>query len=194
MSYRFRFHSIPKKLTNALRNCQTLEDIARVEKEFSAKLSDSEDEGFFIHNLGIEIYDFGSDVDFDNEIRKRRECLFTSQELQSYVDEYDVYLCEKEDFELAINSYVNKIRKIYADLMEEDSLNKYDKRTQYERMKSHIDTYHNYWSSAHGSPINLSPNTESITTSWLYEHAVFELVRLFKTFDWECNDLLFVGW
>ena len=28
MSYRFRFHSIPKKLTNALRNCQTLEDIA----------------------------------------------------------------------------------------------------------------------------------------------------------------------
>ena len=29
---------------------------------------------------------------------------------------------------------------------------------------------------------------------WSYEYAIFELVRLYKIFDWENNDLVLVGW
>jgi hypothetical protein len=42
--------------------------------------------------------------------------------------------------------------------------------------------------------INLDPEDECITNSWLYEHQIFELVRLYKTIDWDNKCLLFYGW
>lgn len=29
---------------------------------------------------------------------------------------------------------------------------------------------------------------------WDYEYAIFELVRLYKSFDWENDELVLVGW
>ena len=35
---------------------------------------------------------------------------------------------------------------------------------------------------------------ECLVSSWLYEHTIFDLVRIYKTFDWENKCLLFMGW
>lgn len=35
---------------------------------------------------------------------------------------------------------------------------------------------------------------EEVTTSWKYEYAQFELVRIYKTFDWENNLMLYYGY
>lgn len=43
-------------------------------------------------------------------------------------------------------------------------------------------------------PIDLGENRERITGDWSYEYVIFELVRLYKVFDWENNDLVLVGW
>lgn len=43
-------------------------------------------------------------------------------------------------------------------------------------------------------PIDLDENRERITGDWSYEYAIFELVRLYKVFDWENNELVLVGW
>ena len=43
-------------------------------------------------------------------------------------------------------------------------------------------------------PYNLKEDNSEIVSSWRYEYAIFEMVRLFKTFDWENNYLLFYGW
>lgn len=42
-------------------------------------------------------------------------------------------------------------------------------------------------------PYNLTRGDE-ITTSWKYEYNVFELVRIYKTFDWENNIMIYYGW
>ena len=43
-------------------------------------------------------------------------------------------------------------------------------------------------------PYNIEDDTERIVNSWLYEYSAFELTRLYKTFDWDNNYLLFYGW
>jgi len=43
-------------------------------------------------------------------------------------------------------------------------------------------------------PYTLRNNTDEITTSWKYEYVIFELVRIYKTFDWNNNILIWVGW
>ena len=44
------------------------------------------------------------------------------------------------------------------------------------------------------SPIDLDETRERITGDWLYEYAIFELVRVYKEFDWEHDALVLVGW
>ena len=44
------------------------------------------------------------------------------------------------------------------------------------------------------SPIDLDESRERITGDWSYEYTIFELVRLYKIFDWENDELVLVGW
>ena len=43
-------------------------------------------------------------------------------------------------------------------------------------------------------PVDLDESRERITGDWSYEYAIFELVRLYKVFDWENDDLVLEGW
>jgi hypothetical protein len=43
--------------------------------------------------------------------------------------------------------------------------------------------------------VKLEPSTDgNITSSWSYEYAIFNLVHLLHTFDWESDDLLYYGY
>lgn len=44
------------------------------------------------------------------------------------------------------------------------------------------------------SSLDLREDTKCITTSWKYEYSLFELVRIWKTFDWKSNILILYGW
>lgn len=37
-------------------------------------------------------------------------------------------------------------------------------------------------------------NEPRLTDSWLYEHTIFELVRLYKSIDWDKHCVLFYGY
>ena len=37
-------------------------------------------------------------------------------------------------------------------------------------------------------------NGDEVTTSWKYEYAIFELVRIYKTFDWKKNVMIYYGY
>jgi hypothetical protein len=43
-------------------------------------------------------------------------------------------------------------------------------------------------------PFNLGEEDKSITTSWKYEYNTFELVRIYKHFDFENNVLIYYGY
>ena len=44
------------------------------------------------------------------------------------------------------------------------------------------------------TPYELDDDKLTCCTSWKYEYSIFELVRLYKSFDWENNVLVFYGW
>lgn len=43
-------------------------------------------------------------------------------------------------------------------------------------------------------PIDLDGSTPQITQCQLYEYVIFELVRLYKTFDWGNDELVLMEW
>lgn len=43
-------------------------------------------------------------------------------------------------------------------------------------------------------PYNLNMNNDIISGSWKYEYAVFELTKIYKTFDWKKNVMIYYGY
>lgn len=100
----------------------------------------------------------------------------------------------------AIEIYKRKIIEGYKDLLvdggkqfllggfsiERDDIRSIDKIRDFihERLK---------WWERLGA-IDLDETHESISDSWQYEHQIFELVRLYKSIDWETKTVLFYGW
>ena len=62
------------------------------------------------------------------------------------------------------------------------------------KYEEHIKDYNSWWRTHWRNAFNLDENDECICNSWLYEHQIFELVRLYKTIDFEKYDLVFLGY
>lgn len=56
----------------------------------------------------------------------------------------------------------------------------------------HIRTMRHEW--VNWTPFNLENDTLEITNSWKYEYSIFELVRIYKTFDWKRNVMIYYGY
>ena len=41
---------------------------------------------------------------------------------------------------------------------------------------------------------DIPEESETILNSWLFEYQIFELVRLYKSIDWNKYTILFYGW
>ena len=111
--------------------------------------------------------------------------------------DYGFALCSKEDFKAIIEAYKQKIVNYFKGLLdakEEDSLLPINQPKE-EKWRYAIESKLRYWQVPWAlTPINLDENSDYITHSWLYEYSIFELVRLSKTFNWENNDLVLMGW
>jgi hypothetical protein len=71
-----------------------------------------------------------------------------------------------------------------------------DQNVQIIKMFKHVKSMNDEWNSScfpNKRPYSLNGGTE-VTTSWKYEYAVFELVNIYKTFDWKRNQMVFYGW
>lgn len=55
----------------------------------------------------------------------------------------------------------------------------------------HVRTMRMEW--IHTKPYDLTRG-DDITTSWKYEYVIFELVRIYKTFDWKKNVMVYYGY
>lgn len=88
-----------------------------------------------------------------------------------------------------------KIIDFYKSLLEVDEIDKAHKITVEEKCKRHVGNQLNEWENAFGiCPIDTDLSKPIINRSWLYEYGIFELVRVYKTFDWENNSLVLLGW
>lgn len=193
MGYRQYFYEVSKDLVEKIRKCKT-------EKEFVAIIESAkpdaverygEEEYVPLFNLGSAVYEFGKYYENSDEMYKHGDSLFCSDELNEQYEEYGAIVVERSGVKCAIDFYGNKVKKIYEDLLQEKSASGWDDRSQIDRLKSHVKDYLYWWEFG---PADMDLSHDRIVRSWLYEHEYFELVRIYKTFDFENKALVFMGW
>lgn len=187
MGYRNYLYKVKKSEVKKLRS-MTLEEITK-------KYGDNEDDYISIHDLLDNdskcIFEYGK-LYWDDTIERIHATgkrLFLDENINERFEDYDVYVVGKKALEETINIYKDKIIKMYEHLKNNEGLT--DKEI-IEKYEEHLQEYRVWWTRLNA--INLNENTDCICDSWLYEHQIFELVRLYKTIDFEEYDLLFLGW
>lgn len=194
MGYRHYFYKLPKAEAEEIKNCKTNAEFCNwaESKGYEVERYKGEEPYCPVYGVGKEIYEFGKYVDWAFSLQEKNESIFGSEELKEKYYDYAPVICSKDDFLSVINIYKQKIIDYLQGLLKED---KKIKIPIEQRWKNHITGELSEWNNAFGySAINTDLSRECITQSWLYEYAIFELVRKYKTFDFENNALVLLGW
>ncbi len=209
MSYRHRIYSLDKKTTESLHKCSSYEEYIETVKEYALKnnlkiVYDEPQEGESypccpLYKLGEEIYNFGSGYNNANEMYKHGNSLFSSNELNEYFSEEHPIVLDKSGLLCAIEYYRNCVIKEMEEVLSEAPPKHWDKGSHIDRLKTYVQdrlsdwTVYKEWGETHNI-YNLDSESDNIVSSWYFEYQIFELVRIYKTFDWENNCMLFYGW
>ena len=132
------------------------------------------------YELAEEIYELGKYVTVEADSYS----LFDDNEVQEfYNNEYLFHGITKKGFAEIIDNQRKNISKYYTQLNDSYGIIGADQQ----QIKIHLNSMANEWGNGFTSPIDLT-DSDRITSSWKYEYAIFEMVRLYKVFNWE-NDI-----
>jgi hypothetical protein len=154
-----------------------------------------------------ELYEIGKAWDFDDTTNISR--FFTHE--MSWEGDMEFSIANKEFLLGIIENYKQKIISYHEDLynymakLDPKVLREYklkrivdEEKVMPEKDSDHaLDKVKEYfkekvWEWKQLIPFDLN-DSQSITTSWKFEYVIFELVRIYKTFDWENNLLIWSG-
>ena len=199
MGYRNYIASIPREEYNKIKNF-TKEELYKYKNE-------PMDEMGYVGVYDIantSLYGLGKYV--DEFPKKFFKPVFTNKELQnSFTEEHDFYLVGKKFLEGVLNMYGLKVKDYYNEMLKDCLTDeKYPKLKDPNEIPSqvifkilkHVESMSFEWGCSKFSdlmPYDLKKG-DAITTSWKYEYAQFELVRIYKTFDWKNNVLIYYGY
>lgn len=136
-----------------------------------------------------EIFEFGK-LYFDDtaeRIYSKGIPLFEKQEVQEYLSDYSPFVVGKDGLLEAIKIYEEKVLKYYKSLLSDDEEPRQSKML--ECVENKIRTL-----SVFGLANTDETNKMKVTSSWEYEHSIFNLVHILKTIDWDKDTILFYGW
>lgn len=197
MGYRQYLYKVDKRLVNSIRACKTNDEYINVCKYFNIKIDDYDDEDKYcpIYNLGKELFEFGKYYENSDEMYKHGDSLFTSDELNKRYEDYGAIILDESGLLSAIKWAKNRCVDIYKDLLKEESDDIYYKNmSQLDRLKAHVDDHLRWWESYEYGACDMNKDNSLVACSWLYEHTIFNLVNIYKTFDWDNYCLIFAGW
>jgi len=92
--------------------------------------------------------------------------------------------------------FLNSIKRDYG--IDNDNITfDFTKITQDEqnalwKIIEHIRSMRTEWTCL--TPYDLEDGCDEITSSWKYEYGIFELVRIYKSFDWKRNVMIYYGY
>lgn len=205
MGYRHYLYAVPKKQVAEIQACQTNDDWTNFAKRYGYRVSlsvcNDGSDWFAPYDVGNDLYELGKYSETGFKLESERPSLFTSDELKKRYEDYGFALLTKDDFKAVIETYRQKIINWFQSLLNPEDhpiipsgLSKEERRCALidNEIKNKIDN----WSGKYFgiSPIDLDESKERIAGDWSYEYAIFELVRVYKAFDWENDDLVLVGW
>lgn len=200
MGYRHYLYAVPKEQVAEIQACQTAKDLTEFAKRHDYPY-DEDDGRLSLYKVGKEVYELGKHSEIGFKLESERPSVFTSDELKEKYSDYGFALLTKDDFKSVIEFYRQKIIEWFQSLLNPDEsqvtapkLSKEERKHlewEYE-IKDKLDA----WSGKYFGifPIDLNDDKERITGDWSYEYAIFELVRVYKSFDWKNNELVLVGW
>lgn len=200
MGYRHYLYAIPKSQVAEIQACKTANDLTEFAKRHGYPY-DKDDGRLSLYKVGKELYELGKHSEIGFKLESERPSVFTSDELKEEYSDYGFALLTKDDFKSVIEFYRQKIVDWFQSLLNPDEsqvtapkLSKEERK--HLEWKYEIENKLDSWSGKYFgiSPIDLNDDKERITGDWSYEYAIFELVRVYKIFDWENNELVLVGW
>lgn len=103
------------------------------------------------------------------------------------LDDVEFKICTKEDLVRIIKFYHEGTASYYKELGTEDGIS----------FESHKRSFIREWENDFGiNPYYLDETKKdgAIVKSWKMEYAIFNLVHIYQTFDFENNYLIYSGW
>lgn len=208
MGYRNYIGYIPKKEYNKIKSLTT--------SEFNIHNNEIENGYVSVSDFTIKLHDLGKDCNIQYPKNSYNKKFFKNKEL-NYVynnEDTDLFIIKKEFFENIIEYYRIKISTYYDEMIlpfansellknvsiEYDSDNKYHfdfslitnkEQTALYKIINHVRSFRPEWD--RHKPYDLNDGLEEITSSWKFEYAIFELVRIYKNFDWKKNIMVYYG-
>lgn len=138
------------------------------------------------YDITKEIYDLGKYCDFEF-LKKHKIKLFDKKVTNSRLNnDHQFYGITKEGFEALIDSYRVMVLKYYKKMAEEKF--EFFDTIHGDPIKRHFQAMVSEWEH---KPYLLEG--EELVASWKYEYAVFELVRIYKSIDWETQIVTMTG-
>lgn len=191
MGYRNYLYIADKKKCNKIRKMSKKELLELtntvLEDEFDY-LSDHD----VLDKMGAEeAFELGKYIDFYDEIKPHLLKMFTDKEVhEEFNTETECMLAKPEILQTIATIYRKKVLKFYQDLMQEKSSEKYDTRTQLERMKAEVRA-HILWNKY----LDQLPNNKwNINQGWLYEYEIFDILHLMRVFNPKKQVLIWLGY
>lgn len=197
MGYRQYFYEIDNCLVEEIKRCVTEEDLYNVCKKHNIDCSKEVNNDGTVdyycppYKFGKEIYEFGKYYENSNNIYSNGVQVFESEELQSRYSDYGIIICNKNAVKSAIEWQREALIKLYQNLIDNKTENPFLENSHLDKMMDHCSAYLYWWKNY---PYNLEENNENLTDSWLYEHTIFDLVRIYKTFDFSKKSIMFFGY
>ena len=132
------------------------------------------------YELAEEVYELGKYV----EVTADSFRLFDDDDVEEhYNSDYLFHGLTKKGFAEIINQQRENISKYYKTLNDSYGIVGVDQFP----IKEHLNSMASEWNNKWTNPVDLD-NGSKVTSSWKFEYTIFELIRLYKTFDWE-NDI-----
>jgi len=203
MGYRHYFYLVDKKDVELVKD-KTYEELMQIAKTYGADVDEDEDYFYFNDKKFMnktEIYEFGKLYwdDTADRIYSKGVPLFEKEEVQKCFYDYCPYVMGKEAILEAIEIYKTKVINYYKSLIVDGDTKEFSYFYDIEPdeiknvdVTRHITDILYHWDRM--GVIDTDFDHERISSSWMYEHQIFELVRLYKSIDWENKCLLFYGW
>lgn len=212
MGYRFYLGSLPKREYNKIKNFTVKELYEYKGEEWSDDPYDCP--GYVgVYDIAYNRhYELGKYIDeFDKKLLKP---VFKNKETQKYYEEeHHFFIVQKEFVLVLIEYYTDKIRAYYKDLLNPffDESGKVtagfmkDKEIQPTEDEistifsiiDHVRSMAMEWGVTSwfrdSVPYNIK-DTGDIISSWKYEYAIFNLINLYRTFDWKRNIMVYYAY
>jgi len=181
MGYRHYLYKVEKNELNKIRNMSNSDlyiyTNSKEEDNISSPLE------IFRCNC---IYNLG---EIDNKLYKvlaksRISEIFSQEEVKEKMEEYDNGILNADGFLEILKLYKEHILNYFNDLLKDGYEESWrEDKTSSEKLKAHIEEKIRMITDCNEYDFNLK--NAQITDSWFFEYALFELIRLYKTIDWD---------